>query len=407
MVEQGKSELKEEKAGLDSHALDRAQTRLQKAYDMLDGVILPTLLLEKTDKPGETHPADVINLERGSKEWTSRTSTTMSSTMRLLEAAAELREAAAFMGDGDLAPVLAVLHALENWQQSLFGGTVNEETQTPAAATEDEGENHDKDEECGRGAKKPKRKWFGLTGVNEEEIAALETDSFLADLNEVEMLPTLPLPGELPNSQSSTMPWSPPTAVPVGTVLQPTTTEVSQSEGEVVLQKANEMARDLQLQLNLADAFVPGVRRGFVLIPIAADPGEPDDAMRQRVQACIRRVNSANITLGRKPDGNPAKLWLTVSQPPERRRRAALAGKIKRLLIEVGGPAIMNRIEPEWATGTVWFKNAKVSSGSSPAPQGSSSAGCGWIDITTIATKLNVDRDTVEKAWEPLLAALR
>ena len=31
-----------------------------------------------------------------------------------------------------------------------------------------------------------------------------------------------------------------------------------------VLQKAK-MARDLQLQLNLADAFVPGVRRGFVL----------------------------------------------------------------------------------------------------------------------------------------------
>ena len=39
-----------------------------------------------------------------------------------------------------------------------------------------------------------------------------------------------------------------------------------------VLQKANEMARDLQLQLSLADAFVPGVRRGFVLIPISANP---------------------------------------------------------------------------------------------------------------------------------------
>ena len=33
-------------------------------------------------------------------------------------------------------------------------------------------------------------------------------------------------------------------------------------------------------------------------------------------------------SLGRKADGNPAKLWLTVSQPPERRRRAALACKI-------------------------------------------------------------------------------
>ena len=59
--------------------------------------------------------------------------------------------------------------------------------------------------------------------------------------------------------------------------------------------------------------------------------------MRQRIQSCIRRVNSANVSLGRKPDGNPAKLWPTVSQPLERRRRAALAGKVKRLIIEAGG----------------------------------------------------------------------
>ena len=95
------------------------------------------------------------------------------------------------------------------------------------------------------------------------------------------------------------------------------------SPASEVLQKANEMARDLQLQLNMSEAFVPGVRRGFVLIPLAANDGQSEEAMRQRAQACIRRVNASNVTLGRKPDGNPARLWLTVSQPPERRRRAA------------------------------------------------------------------------------------
>ncbi|CAE7527033.1 unnamed protein product [Symbiodinium necroappetens] len=127
-----------------------------------------------------------------------------------------------------------------------------------------------------------------------------------------------------------------------------------------VLQKANEMARDLQLQLNMTDAFVPGVRRGFVLIPLSPQDGESEEAMRQRTQACIRRVNSANVSLGRKADGNPAKLWLTVSQPPERRRRAALAGKVKRLIIEAGGTSTLARIEPEWATGTVWFRIAEL-----------------------------------------------
>ena len=68
-----------------------------------------------------------------------------------------------------------------------------------------------------------------------------------------------------------------------------------------VLQKANEMARDLQLQLNMSDAFVPGVRRGFVLIPLSPNDGESEEGMRQRAQACIRRVNSSNISLGRNP----------------------------------------------------------------------------------------------------------
>ena len=174
-----------------------------------------------------------------------------------------------------------------------------------------------------------------------------------------------------------------------------------------VLQKANEMARDLQLQLNMADAFVPGVRRGFVLIPISANQDESDESMRQRIQACIRRVNSSNVTLGRKPDGNPAKLWLSISQPPERRRRAALAGKVKRLIIEAGGLPLHHRIEPEWATGTVWFKNVKVSSGSTAGPAGSTPAGCGWIDLPAIATQLGIDQPTVESTWAPLLAALR
>ncbi|CAE7248993.1 hypothetical protein AK812_SmicGene13784 [Symbiodinium microadriaticum] len=62
----------------------------------------------------------------------------------------------------------------------------------------------------------------------------------------------------------------------------------------------------------------------------------------------IRRVNASNISLGWKPDGNPAKLWLTLSQPPERRRRAAVAGKVKRLIIEAGGPSLIARIELEW-----------------------------------------------------------
>ena len=174
-----------------------------------------------------------------------------------------------------------------------------------------------------------------------------------------------------------------------------------------VLQKANEMARDLQLQISMGEAFVPGVRRGFVLIPLSPQEGESEEGMRQRAQACIRRVNGANITLGIKADGNPARLWLSVSQPLERRRRAALAGKIKRLIIEAGGSSTVAHIEPEWATGTVWFRNQKICSATSAGPRGSTPAGCGWVDLTQIAELLRVDADRLEKVWEPLSAALR
>ena len=66
--------------------------------------------------------------------------------------------------------------------------------------------------------------------------------------------------------------------------------------------------------------------------------------MRQRAQACIRRVSQAGVDLGTKPDGNRAKLWLAVSQPPEKRRRAALPGKVKRLIIEAGGSSNVGQL---------------------------------------------------------------
>ena len=103
-----------------------------------------------------------------------------------------------------------------------------------------------------------------------------------------------------------------------------------------VLEKAKEVARDLRLELSMKDAFVPGkIRCGFVQIPLV--PNEctgvggrdaPNSPTLQ--QAC----QPSRVT---KPDANAAKLWLAVSHPPEKCRRAALAGKVKWLIIEVGG----------------------------------------------------------------------
>ena len=50
-----------------------------------------------------------------------------------------------------------------------------------------------------------------------------------------------------------------------------------------VLQKANEMACDLQLQLNIPEALVPGVRRGFVLVPVDCPERRRDRGQRASI----------------------------------------------------------------------------------------------------------------------------
>ena len=51
----------------------------------------------------------------------------------------------------------------------------------------------------------------------------------------------------------------------------------------------------------------------------------------------VSRVRTANVTLGTRKDGEPSRLWMAVSEPPERRKRAQLAAKTKRLLLEMCG----------------------------------------------------------------------
>ena len=77
------------------------------------------------------------------------------------------------------------------------------------------------------------------------------------------------------------------------------------------------------------------------------------------------------------------KLWVALSQSPERRRRAKLAGKIKRTILELGGRKDI--MEVEFATGTVWYDQVKICSTAAEKPRGAESAGAGWADIAALA----------------------
>ncbi|CAE7205709.1 unnamed protein product [Symbiodinium sp. CCMP2592] len=134
------------------------------------------------------------------------------------------------------------------------------------------------------------------------------------------------------------------------------------------LEKAKDMMNQLRVDLDMEAAFCPGVRRGYVIIPYKARPNETGGELRDRLQQALRRVRTANIAMGRKDDGGTKYLWMQMSQSPERRRRAHLAGKVKRLILSAaGGP--VHGLEVEWPTGEEPTGSTEGSDGEDPSPE--------------------------------------
>ena len=55
--------------------------------------------------------------------------------------------------------------------------------------------------------------------------------------------------------------------------------------------------------MDLEGAFVPGLRRGYVIVPMLPRRDENGDDMRLRIQQAVQQVRAANITLGTRDDG--------------------------------------------------------------------------------------------------------
>ncbi|CAE7547148.1 unnamed protein product [Symbiodinium natans] len=174
-----------------------------------------------------------------------------------------------------------------------------------------------------------------------------------------------------------------------------------------VLEKAQQALRMLKIDIDYQDMFVPGVRRGFGLIPLRGPrPGETDEGHRQRVQEAITKVRNAKMQTGhvREDTGQPRYMFLAISQPPERRRRAKLAAKVKRCILELGGEHA--HLEAEFATGTVWYKGLRVSSAAGPMKEGATEAGPGWIDTKALARGLKILPDKGEHSYRPALTMI-
>jgi hypothetical protein len=172
-----------------------------------------------------------------------------------------------------------------------------------------------------------------------------------------------------------------------------------------MLRHAKRLLQELRLDLDVDDIFVPGVRRGFAILPYGARTGEAPEAMSSRIQGAITKVKASNYVA----PGRQRPIWLVPSRSPAERKRSALAGKTKRLILQLstdaGSPA--PALEVERGSGTVWLQGTRVASASSSPPQHAEPVTSGgWIDLQSIAAKLHLSRARVTKEWEPLGAAL-
>ena len=130
---------------------------------------------------------------------------------------------------------------------------------------------------------------------------------------------------------------------------------------------------ELQCDLDLEDAFVPGIRRGFAIVPIQARSGEDNFSFRRRVRESLQGVREACLVTGQRAQGGERHLWAAMSESPERRRRAQFAGKIKRLILEENGNR--QQLQVEFGTGNVWYSPVRVASAVLTAPPDADKAG--------------------------------
>jgi hypothetical protein len=119
----------------------------------------------------------------------------------------------------------------------------------------------------------------------------------------------------------------------------------------------------------------------------------------------MSKVRAANY----HPAGRERAVWLTYSRTFAERRRAALAGRTKRLILQLGGGNPGGaQVEVEWGSGTVWLGGHRVASAASAGPPHAEKVATGgWVDLAGVAPGVRVDESRVRAEWEPIARTLK
>jgi hypothetical protein len=177
------------------------------------------------------------------------------------------------------------------------------------------------------------------------------------------------------------------------------------TKAEDVLAAAKKAFTDAGLadQLNLQKLFVPGLRRGFALLPLTEGGAPLTHPLLLATNTLLQQFRSHHL----KTEAGRT-IFLAWSVPPEMRKKAAFAGKVKRCVMTISSDP--PPIEIEWRAGSVWVHGSRVASATMPAPPGEhidvlpTSA---WLDLGHLSTLLNVPLPDLKARWAELAKLLR
>ena len=179
--------------------------------------------------PEVVHPADTIGLSVGGEEAVARTRTESSTALLLSDAAEDFKRIVPSLEGEQLTAAFQLLHALEQWRQSQFGGqiAVHDGTQTEemgleAAATSTEGGEAEaaepQAESCAAADTTPQTGgttatgrpgvWLGLRGTTESQANQL-LGSLEPNLYDLVGEPTLPATATLADADTMELPGGP------------------------------------------------------------------------------------------------------------------------------------------------------------------------------------------------------
>ena len=176
------------------------------------------------------------------------------------------------------------------------------------------------------------------------------------------------------------------------------------TKADVVLAAAKKAFTDAGLadQFDLQHLFVPGPRRGFALLPLTEGGAPLTHPLLLATNTLLQQFRSHHL----KTEAGRA-IFLAWSVPPEARKNATFAGKVKRCVMTVC--ADPPPVEVEWRAGSVWVLGSRVASATMPAPSGDhidvlpTSA---WLDLGHLSNLLHVPLPELKAHWAELAKVL-